>query len=110
MWCRPWSFMWSGLRSSCTCNYIGRPRRSQGAPLRAALPAPVGRLPVLVGAHGDDAARVDRPVREVVVAADVVEADGLRDAGRPVEVARVRPEVRVVDDPLQAALEVDVVD
>ena len=87
------------------------PQRPNGAPSPPTRsPAPVGRVPVLVGADGDDPARVDQGVGHVVVAADVVEAHRLGDAGRLVEVARVRPEVRVVDDPAQAALEVDVVD
>ena len=63
-----------------------------------------------VGLDGDDPARVQLRVRAVVVAPDLVEPDGRGDSGQLVQIAQIGPEVLVVDDPAQAALEVDRVD
>ena len=49
-------------------------------------------------------------VAAVIVPLDVVEAHGLGDAGHLVEIAQVIPEIRIVDDAPQVALEVAVVD
>src|SRR4051794_19927974 len=62
---------------------------------------------VRVWCDGDDPARVDLRVRAVVVAPYLVEPHGAGDSWLLVEVAQVWPQMRIVDDPPQAALEVD---
>ena len=59
---------------------------------------------------GDDPPRIEPGVRHVVVALDLVDVDGLGDAGHLVELAREAEQVRVVGDQAQVALEVRVVD
>jgi hypothetical protein len=61
-------------------------------------------------AERDDAGRVHPLLAAVVVALDVVHVDGLGHARPLIEIAHVVRQVRVVDDPLQVALEVVVVD
>ena len=56
------------------------------------------------------AGRVDAIVAPVVVLFYVVHVDGLRDAWLLIEVLQVTPQVRVVHDAPQVALEVAVVD
>ena len=76
----------------------------------AGLASPVRGEEVELGPGRDDPARVDHVVRRVVVALDLVHRDRLRDPRLLVEVAGVRPEVRVVDDSPAVALEMAVVD
>jgi hypothetical protein len=56
------------------------------------------------------ASRVDALVAAVVVLLDVLHIDCLRDAWSLVEVLQIAPQVRVVHDAPQVALEVAVVD
>jgi hypothetical protein len=58
----------------------------------------------------DDAARVHGHHAAVVVLLDVEEVDRLGDAGVLIELARVGPQVRVVDQAPEVALEVADVD
>src|ERR1700728_457892 len=76
----------------------------------ALTPAAVGRGEVDLRPEGDDPRRVDHCVGHVVVALDLVERNRLGDPGELVELARVAPQLRVVDDPPRVALEVPDVD
>jgi len=69
----------------------------------------VGEGEVESGADGDDARGVDIVVSDVVVALDVVEVDGVSDAGMLVKIHEVALEVGVVGDAADVALEVAVV-
>src|SRR5215475_4839937 len=75
---------------------------------RETLP-PVRRPEIEDRAERHDSRRVHAAVAPVVVALDVIEVDRLGDAGVLVEVAGVRPEIRVVGEPAEVALEVVVV-
>jgi hypothetical protein len=69
----------------------------------------VGRFEVDRGTFGDDARRVHRLLTAIVVLLDVIEVHGLGDSGHLVELSRVPPEVREIDEPIPIALEVPVV-
>ena len=77
---------------------------------RAGSAAAVGLVPVDDRPLGHDAARVHALVAAIVVLLDVEEVDGLRHARVLVQLARVRPQVRVVDETLEVALEMADVD
>src|SRR5215470_18444654 len=70
---------------------------------------PVRRPKIEDRPERNDSRRVHPAVASVVVAFDVIEVDRLGDAGMLVEVAGVRPEIRVVGEPAEVALEVVVV-
>ena len=71
----------------------------------------VGRsLEVDDGAERDDAGRVDGGVALIIVTLDVGEIDRVLDAGCLIELARVGPEVRVIDEPADVAFEVADID
>jgi len=54
--------------------------------------------------------RVDGVMTAVIVVLDVLHVDRLAHTGPLIKLTYVSPEVRVVDDPFQVALEVTVVD
>ena len=66
----------------------------------------VRRQPVDDRAFRHDARGIDVVVRHVVVTLDVIEVDGVTETWPLEEVARVAPQVRIVDQPPQIALEV----
>ena len=57
------------------------------------------------GSHRHDTVRIDGFVAGVVVRLDVGDVDGPGDAGMLVQVPGVVPEIRVIDEPAQVALE-----
>lgn len=60
--------------------------------------------------HGHDTARVEGTMTAVIVPLDVLEVHGPGDAGHLIEAARVGPQVRVVDDAPDVALEMTEID
>ena len=72
---------------------------------RAASAPAVRAGQVELGPLGDDAGRVDRVVRQVVVALDVVEVDRLRHAGHLVQLAQIGPQGGVVDDAAEVGID-----
>src|SRR5215472_7409744 len=88
-----------------------RPRPSSPPQSVSAQMLAAGRRgPVEQWAVRHDAGWVQARVGAVVVPLDLVEPGGVAEGGQRVQVARVRPQVRVVADPAQVALEVRVVD
>src|SRR5690606_3342473 len=88
-------------------------KRLAAGVLRARQPdaiAPVGAVQVELRPERHDAGGIDRAVALVVVALDVLEVDGVGDAGNLVELAQVARQVREVGDAPAIALEVAVVD
>ena len=74
-------------------------------------PVPAVRFePADVRALGHDPGRINPLLRLVVMPLDLHEVGRVAKAGRLVEVPGVAPQVRVVGQPVQIALEVDVVD
>src|SRR6476660_2217471 len=68
------------------------------------------RVKVERGTNGHDAARIDVTVAPVVVPLDVGQIDGRGNSGPLMELPRVRPDVRIIDQAAQVALEVAIVD
>ena len=83
------------------------PRRLQAADRRA---RPCGSSQSMRRSDRHDPRRIDRLVAHVIVPGDMVEIHRLRHAGHLVELARIAPEVRIVDQPPAVALEVAVID
>src|SRR5258707_10234759 len=61
------------------------------------------------GTLRDDPCRIDRRVTGVVVPLDLIEVDGIGDARDLVQLAQIVPQIWIVDDAPQIALEVTVV-
>src|SRR5690554_1013040 len=61
-------------------------------------------------ADGDDAGRVDRRLAVVIVPLDLIELAGPTDGGHLIEVAHKAPDVRIILNTSNIALEVRVVD
>ena len=75
------------------------------------VPAPFRRrLEIQHRPDRHDPGRVDALVAHVIVPLDVAEIDRRRDARQLVDIARVGPQVLVIDDPPDVALEVPVID
>ena len=53
----------------------------------------------------NDAGRIDRGVTAVIVPLDIIEINGVSDAGRLIEITDVYPQVLIVDEPAPIALE-----
>src|SRR5271169_3289941 len=70
------------------------------------------RLPVMRGREidrrpgGHDTRGIDAAMTLIIVSLDVLSIDGFRKAGGLVKIPSVGPEVRVIDDAFQIALEV----
>src|SRR5579884_4145798 len=71
--------------------------------------AVVGRLEIDRRTHRHNPGRIEEGVTGVVVAFDVREADRLSNTGDLVKVARIAPQVWIIDDAPEVALEVAVV-
>src|SRR4051812_1565766 len=84
--------------------------RGRALALVAHAVAAVRREQVERRAGRDDARRIERRMRHVVVALDLVEVDRLGDPRALIELAQEAREVRVVGDPPDVALEVPDVD
>ena len=82
-----------------------RPRPSMSG-RRFKMRAPMWHVPVDRGRDGHDAGRVYALVALVVVQAVVLHVDRVRDAGLLVEIQQIAPQIGVVADAPQAALEV----
>src|ERR1700760_3104231 len=65
---------------------------------RSAAVAPGGRIEVEHWPRGHDAGRIDPPVAHVIVPLDVRKIHRPGDAWDLVDVARIRPQPRIVDD------------
>src|SRR5271155_2191703 len=70
----------------------------------------MGLPPVVAGANGDDALGVELIVGRVVVLLDLVYRHRARDPRPLVELARIAPQVLIIDDAPAVAAEVQVVD
>ena len=80
----------------------GEPRRCN--------PAPVRHAEILLRSERNESVRIEPHMAGVVVPLDVIEVDGPGDRGPLIEFAREFHEVRIVGDPAEVALEVQIVD
>ena len=93
-------------RAQAARRHCGRARGRRNARLQ---PCAIVRLPVVdIRPDRHDPRRIQIRMAAVVVALDEVDVHRLGDPVRLVEIAQEAPEVRVVDDPSQVALEVPV--
>ncbi len=60
---------------------------------------------VNIRSNGNDAGRIDCGVTAVIVPLDIIEIDGVSDAGRLIEITDVSPQGLIVDEPAPIALE-----
>ena len=71
--------------------------------------APVRLREIEQRADGNDARRVNLPVRDVVMALDVIEVDGIGDAWLLIQVRQVSLQVGIIDNAPQVAFEMAVI-
>ena len=113
---RSWSFLSIAPHSRLPAIHRCKPqldrvcRGSVTAAYADSRSRPCGSSQLTYGPFGHDPGRIDPLLRLVVVPLDLHEVGGVAEAGALVEIPRVAPQVRVVGQPVQVALEVQVVD
>src|SRR5450631_2316359 len=99
--------------SGCICDGFAcrRPYHAAAASrvrLRKPL-AIVSAAKVLERANRHDARRIDLVLRNVIVALDMVEVHGAGDAFDLIEIAQITPQIGIIDDAPDIALEMPVI-